>query len=331
MPPHPFKTPYWHPSRRKPLIFGNRPYRLWPKRKNPRHITNLETFTEAHRWADDRIKNYLEKRRPDWQHLSPAICRELETVTPRGFPTVDLFYANNNESRIRFAEIAIRHVEAHAALSGGEPVFFVTLMPNQFAVPEAEAGSVDVHAIRQWTRYWLAGFDFIGIVEAGLFPYFPTKYHPTVSWHVHLLVWGTNYRRLNQALVAVRCEFASLVPGAPSARIDILETPEDVILKVLYMLKAPMKQYTVSCEFREDHDPTTGEVSFEYRLRTQGEWLRTGQRVRMCRVMADKHLDQLLFGQEQGTDLRRAIVEEALRPFRRYEAKEAARRNRSRH
>jgi hypothetical protein len=31
--------------------------------------------------------------------------------------------------------------------------------------------------------------------------------------------------------------------------------------------------------------------------------------------MADKYLDQLLFGQGQGTNLRRAIVKEALRSF----------------
>ncbi len=47
--------------------------------------------------------------------------------------------------------------------------------------------------------------------------------------------------------------------------------------------------------------------------------LRTAQGSRMCRVMADRHLDWLLFGLGEGMDLCRAICDEAFRPFRGYE------------
>ena len=80
------------------------------------------------------------------------------------------------------------------------------------------------------------------------------------------------------------------------------------------MLKAPQKQYHVYRDpLAEVHDPETGEIVAKPHV--QKDWLRTGQRVRMCRLMADKYLDRLLFGQGEGTDLRRAIVNGALRNF----------------
>ncbi|MDF2602468.1 MAG: hypothetical protein K0Q54_5291 [Methylobacterium brachiatum] len=50
--------------------------------------------------------------------------------------------------------------------------------------------------------------------------------------------------------------------------------------------------------------------------RIKKDWLRTGQRVRLLDVMAGRTLDQLLFGNREGTVLANAIRHEALKPFR---------------
>jgi hypothetical protein len=42
----------------------------------------------------------------------------------------------------------------------------------------------------------------------------------------------------------------------------------------------------------------------------------------MCRVMADRYLDQLLFGQGEGTAVCRDFRAEALRPLREYQLRQ---------
>jgi hypothetical protein len=324
---NPSQKPYWHPSRRKPLIFQNRPPRTWGKRKNPPNIRDLETFKEAHRRTDDRIKDYLEVGRRGWQSLPLSICRELETGRFGRIAPIDLLHANNAEARINFAEITVRHVQAHEALSGPKPVFFVTLTPEQFAVPERAAASFDIRTIQAWTRQVLAGFHFIGMVEVALFPFgendtSPREWwrvrSPVVSWHVHLLLWDASYSRLNRALRMIRRWHSSFVVGTPSATCRKLKTAKQVAHRAIYMLKAPQKQYRI-CRYNRKPivDPSTGEIVAKPYINK--DWLRTGQRVRMCRTMADRYLDRLLFGQGEGTELCRAIRDEALRPFHAFE------------
>jgi hypothetical protein len=315
-----------HPSSyqiSKPLIFENRPplpFRLGGK---PPNITDLNSFQKLHEGADETIKDYLEKQRVDWQHLDAAACRELERYGTYWDLQCDHLLANNVQSRIRLAEIAWRHIGLHPASVEG-PVFMVTLTPGQYALPEAEGPTFDVRKIKAWTRQVLAGFEFIGMVEAGFFPEFPAKTKPTVSWHVHLLVWGATYQRLNQILREVRREYPSFVPGVPSAHTLRLTSVEQIQLRVLYMLKAPQKRYRVYFKDEEVLNEMTGEIT-RGKGKITKDWLRTGERVRMCRVMAGRLLDDLLFGQGAGTQLRGEIVEEALAAFRAQERRKAAR------
>src|SRR3954469_20418878 len=90
---------------------------------------------------------------------------------------------------------------------------------------------------------------------------------------------GTTYARLNQALKRINENYKSLIPGRPPACCRRI-TPEEVIAKLMYMLKAPIKDHRVWPE--NQTDPDTGEITTV-----------AGDRVKMCRVMADRRLDLL--------------------------------------
>lgn len=301
----------------QPLIFRNRP--PFPsKSKQPPEIVNAATYRESHRWDDERKKTYLEIGRRSGQTLEPCICRELENERLRIFSAVDQLFANNSEARINFAEVAERHVKAHNVLGRPGTSFFVTVTPGEFAQSELEAASFNPQRIQSWIRARLPDFDFIGIVEAALYEHGSSgetcKRDPMISWHVHMHFWNTTYSRLNKALAKIRRNHPSFVAGRPSARCDVSKSPEEVTRRTFYMLKIPQKQYHVYRTPAESVvDPATGEIVAKPHI--QKRPLRTGQRIRMCRVMTNRFLDRLLFGQGDGTKLRRLIVTEARRHF----------------
>lgn len=193
---------------------------------------------------------------------------------------------------------------------------------------ECDAASFSPRIIQAWTWEVLRGFDLIGIVEAALFPEGRDRASslqilrgrvPMISWHVHLLIWNTSYAKINAALKLIKHDYPSFIVGTPSAFCRILKSQEEIIHRVVYMLKAPQKQTRISRrQWDMVHDPATGE--FVHKPEFNKDWLRTGQRIRMCRIMSDKYIDKLFFGQADGTILRRSIVEEALKNFNRQKA-----------
>ena len=302
-----------HPETR---IFQNRPPYRFLKLKEPRQIFDEVSFAETHRWGDDRIKTYLEIDRVGGKRLAAAICAELETSRIRRFAPADLLYANNVESRIDVLAITLDHALRQILVDKTTPAFFVTMTPDRFGTTFEDAASFDVRRIQAWVRQMLPGFDFLGIVEPAFFPRGrnQTERGAMISWHVHLLIWGTAYGRLNRVLRRIRRTELSFVAGTPSTDCRTLKTRRVLAGKITYMLKSPQKQYRVLRDPRKPVvDLATGEIVAKPNV--MKNWLQTGQRVLMCRVLAGRYVDELLFGQGGGTMLRRAIVAEALRQF----------------
>src|SRR3954466_11217962 len=90
------------------------------------------------------------------------------------------------------------------------------------------------------------------------------------------------------------------------------------------MMKAPMKRAKVWPDVCQVVDPDTGEVTKVHtgRYEHKKEDLRPGERVRMCRIMADRYLDQLAFAAGEGVQVLKAIRDEALRPYRIWERRQ---------
>ena len=299
-----------------PRMFGPRVAR--PRQGNAQlpKIIDLESFIEVHRRVDDKIKDYLEFPRPGWLRAPQWTALELPSSEEWFMP------ANNAESRISFAKIAVRHAEAHQQLQGGK-VFFVTLTPADCAVPLSEAAQFDVRHLRTMVREALPGIDFIAMVEASLYinwgPNGPCRGF-YVSWHVHLLAWNTSRFMLEIALRDFRRNHVSLLPHSSAAFIKAVR-PGQMVSKLVYMLKAPQKEYWVNSEKGEFIDPETGEV-LAGRRRQQKRNLRTGNRIRMLGVMDCRRLDRLMFGNCEGVSLSRAIKTEALECYRIWERRQ---------
>jgi hypothetical protein len=98
--------------------------------------------------------------------------------------------------------------------------------------------------------------------------------------------------------------------------------------KTLYMLKAPQSEHRVYPMKAEEIDEETGEFLRRPtgRFKQKKRPLRSGDMAKMCKVLAEKCLDQLAFAGGAGKPVLKAIRADALAPLRREEAREAAQR-----
>jgi hypothetical protein len=294
----------------------------------------MATFAEVHLQIDDKIKDYLEYPRKNYKQVA---CRDAVDELQRA--NAHALYANNAYSRIAFAEIALKHIAAEPGIVYG-PRCFVTITPARFAFPlrdrlapgrglrsylrcMSDAAKFKIHHLQQVAREAFRDLPFIGMVEVALFPSWSSSGWAVVdsaSWHCHLIAWGATQEELNGVLRRLRERHASIKEGVTSVHIQ--EVPDDDILRqFVYALKAPQKVYRTALLRTVSRDQ--GLTGFDTRVwRIKKDWLRTGQRVRLLDVMAGRTLDQLLFGNREGTVLANAIRDEALKPFRAWEQRQ---------
>src|SRR4051812_28948984 len=202
-------------------IFDQPPARLHDKTNQLPPIRDLPSFIKAHEFAYAQVANYLSAAKPR-QRLSRDVIRELHPSQER------FLYANNFQSRIAFAKIVVAHAEAIIRLAGEGDLFWVHLNPRQYAVRVSDAAAFNTRALQAWVRQVLPGHHFIGMVEAALYTNWglvSDQPDRTVSWHAHLIVWGTSAARLRQDLQRINNRYQSLVPGIASAYLNPV-TPE---------------------------------------------------------------------------------------------------------
>ena len=97
--------------------------------------------------------------------------------------------------------------------------------------------------------------------------------------------------------------------GRSAVWIDTIK-PHEVERKLLYAAKGQVKTYKVLRQPGEDIDMGTGVIT-PNAWQTK-DWMRTGNHVRMVKVMAGRRLEDLVFGNAEGTQLARAIRYEAM-------------------
>ena len=293
----------------------------------PCDIVDLASFIELHRWADIKMVNYIARPRADnarWAHPQTHT-----TLHPHFGPEL---YANNAEARIAFAEIALDHIREHPGIAAG-PLCFVTITPGVCARPVGDpktlfrqidaahriagpAATFDVRRIRHIALEAMGSVPFIGMVELALYSLWKPGGRAVgdwVSWHCHLLAWGTDQPALSRRLAPLRQRHASMRDGVASAHVKSVDD-DDVARQFLYALKAPQKLYRVNEYKKPWQNPVTGEI-VPPGFHTQKDWLQTGQRIRCADIMGLRRLPELLFGGHDGTPLARAIRAEAWAPL----------------
>lgn len=279
-----------------------------------------------HRRADDRVKSYVERGYPNHVAVpSGDVVDELPA------DVADALWANNAEARIRFAEIALKHVLG-AGLPERGPVHFVTITPKRFVrevggedtadLAEAarrrrdgDAARFDVRLLTGLVTAALAEIPFIGMVDVVLY----ARRGPDgasvrghVSWHVHLLAWGAERADLARALDKIHAG-GSNRSDVDAVDIRLNQSEQDLERRWVYSLKAPQKSKRVVV-LPEGPDPETGEVRPE-RTREFKDWMQTGRRIWMLDVMAGRRLPELIFGTGEGAVIAGAIRTEARAPL----------------
>jgi hypothetical protein len=224
-------------------------------------------------------------------------------------------YANNPTARVRFARVFLSGVMDHLkSRSGGDrlkgAVYLVTFALERFCCPLKEAERYDLRPLQAWVRQAVEGLSYLGMTEAAFYSNKSLpgqEKEPTVSWHVHLLVWGVSRPTLKTLVDGVSAKHPSLIPGLPSGHYRLIK-PKDLASKTLYMLKSP-QEYRVWPVKEEVIDPETGEITVHVtdRYRQKSRDLRPKDRVRMCAALQDRYLDWMMLGGGAGKDLLRSI------------------------
>jgi hypothetical protein len=251
-------------------------------------------------------------------------------------------YANNTKARVQFGRAFLDTLRRPLQSPRDKnllrcPIYLVTFTLKRFCCSVEEAKDYDLRPLQAWVRQQMEGLSYLGMVEAAFYSNFNVQTGlcvlpdedeakkvktsernrgQTISWHVHLLVWGVPRAVLKALVDEVSAKHPSLVPGLPSADYRLIP-PEHFDGKILYILKSP-REYRVWLKKREETDPDTGEITVQptERYRQKSRRLRRGDGVRMFQVMHDRYLDGMMLGGGAGRYLLRSIRKEALQPLR---------------
>ena len=134
---------------------------------------------------------------------------------------------------------------------------------------------------------------------------------------MHLLVWGTDRKAIAAALSGLAAKRKNMLGRSP---VHILKVqPSQLEAKLVYILKAPQKEYFINPIIKRFRRRNGEIVEVD---RNQKRPLRWGNRARMCNVLENRLLDKMMFGNGVGTELVNAIREEALQPFLQWEVRQ---------
>lgn len=301
-PPLTFVGPY---SR----LLENQPPRPWSKHDPLPQLADIDTFKRIHRQRDDKLKWYIQRGRSDWQSMPYAVWEDLLNRNSC------CLAACNAEGRIAVAERALAELATRQIAYRG-PLHFITFAPKTCVVPIEIARRFDVRTLTALVRQALGDVNLIGFVEAALYlgwgPDGPAPHQRFVSWHVHFITWGADREVLDQRLKGLRERHENMVGRSPVWVQSI--QPHQIEVKLIYMAKGQLKEYRINAALGEELDQATGVITRN--TRQQKRWMRTGEHVRMCNVMRDLQIVDLLFGNGvQGSWLARKVRYESRGPF----------------
>lgn len=236
------------------------------------------------------IETYIRDRRSTYVHPDRET---LDGFTMRG--RLD-WAAVNAHVRIAAAEILL---EALKAFRRGAPrtaprVSSVVVSSEYWVRNLHDAHAIDVREIGAELAWLFRGQNYVGMIEPGFYPRRSpsgTVGKGVVSWHAHLLFWGTERETLRQALEGYSKRVNGPLFGVPAANLR-WRSWKSAEACVCYMLKTPAKSYSTQ-RVPEMVNPTTGEIIPEHD-RQIAQALRPGEHLRMRNVLREFCLDDLL-------------------------------------
>ncbi|MGV8834125.1 MAG: hypothetical protein ACOH2N_19330 [Devosia sp.] len=177
-----------------------------------------------------------------------------------------------------------------------ERVYSVTLCPLEFACPTHKARSYDLAPLTQWIQAELLGLNFVGIVDAGLYPDLKAVSYALglVSWHVHGMVWGVSAAEMKAIKADINERHSPLFEGPKAAHSARLVEAHNVVEWARYMAKPSTFKYRT-----EDHKRAR---------RLDQKWQRPerasgGELLKICSAQAGLAMADLLVATGKGRSL----------------------------
>jgi hypothetical protein len=268
----------------------------------PKALITLPRFIQAHCEHDAKLKNYFISKKGR-RLFDAEVLEELKDRNALLFPAI------NRRARIAVARAADESGRAFAG-RWSKPAYFVTLAPPEAAMPLSEANEFDTGILIEWTRLMLGDFQFIGAVDTALYTNLAlcSAYSgPTVSWHVHLVVWGCAEADLSERIEHINTMSRSIIQGRSPAHFRKI-SPKQVPGRLLYALKAPLKESRILGSPKQQSETQVAQSAV---IKVKKRPFRPGDAVRICKVLKGHNLLQLIFANGQGERLKRRIVADA--------------------
>ena len=268
-------------------------------------LLSWDQYRREHLKRDRRLKRYLISA---WGRKIPSsdVVDELKEASARSL------FATNTHARLALTEAVLNRT---LRIKRSRATAFVTLAPACFAMPLWRAASFDPEKLKLWAKEVLIGYNFMGMVDLALYINLGANADsktPSVAWHVHLVVWNFEQRKLQRALERINEEERSFVPGRPTAHMRLLR-PGAIDGRVAYMMKAPLSEYMVLPHKEAEGEPDAKEPGPEQRARfdQQKRALRPGNAVKLCQVLAGRTLSSLMVSSGEGIEIFRTALSKA--------------------
>ncbi|MEJ5087159.1 hypothetical protein [Brucella pseudogrignonensis] len=273
------------------------PTKQGKKPVKPPFPTNA-SFEQKHREQNDKLVNYLTTKRgrkAEYQQL----VGELQEGSALSH------YATNCTARIEFAKSTVRKLIAmrnnDKENENVRDYAFMTLTPRFAALPLSVAGTYDWSQLQIWATEKLKGLSYFGIVEAAFFSNIAISIakEPTVSWHIHIIVWGAGRKELRDIISRINAEELALIEDKKPAHFRMMKDRKDLACTTRYMLKSVQTDYRVFTPKGKKKDGTK-------------DWdqkkgiIKPGNAIKMHRLFRGATIEDLcIYGGEGGTLFRR--------------------------
>jgi|GEM_PF-4285584 len=259
----------------------------------------LDAFTKGEKQKQEHVRRYLVDRRANYVPGHPHTIQALSRAGQLDWA------AANSRCRVDAAEILASELPAfrkqHRTRS--PLVHSVLVAPLKWCRPIGVAHEVEIEAIRAELESLLAGRNYFGAIEPGLYP----RRTPSgefqkgvVSWHAHAVVWNDREHSTIAAVQSINAQNEGPLFGVAPANYR-RRSWETIAKPLLYALKTPGKSYATR-RIPESINRQTGEIIPEHDQQ-QAQRLRPGELVKMLNVLREFTLDELLVVGGNGYDL----------------------------
>lgn len=199
-------------------------------------LISLHNFKHEHLRFDAKVRAYSLTKRG-----RKGLTKEvLEDVMDR---SAMLLQATNARARIAFLQATEFELGRLLSLTKENPAYFVSLTPEAFAMPLADAQTYDWSEIEQWVRDHTTAPNYFGMMDIALYTVGPHGRGRYVHFHPHLIAWGLPASDVKRWESEMNGRYQPFVPTGKAVDVRVIASKKGLAQRLPYSVKAPLKAY----------------------------------------------------------------------------------------